>query len=516
MVPVHGRDHFNYGKLKKRTNMDNLRGSLIWKYLKIFLKYYVLPFFVLSFVCVVFTMAAGDELLSAFGSVLLMSAGLWGWYKLNSSKLDDRVWKFSASAFLGYAVLEVISAAVSSGEFFGFIPDDTVIGYAFPLLPLNILFTLMMRKPLHHLTVFLMYLSNALISYFFVRKKELRKGLICVLSAAVLSASFGVIMYLNSPGRKYSGHGFKYMHGWSSTDFSDYLPYSNPSSLVILDHDASYMIEEEKNFPVLDGAEACYPMYSSFAKNVYRNIGEIEKAVSETKYEYTNGKYVSFTNSSSGYNRLLMKEVDIFFGARPSGGILKEAEYYHEEFVLTPIAKEAFVFFAEDKNPVNDLSSEDIKKIYSGEITNWKDAGGKNQEIVAFQRPEESGSQVMMKYFMGDVPLKEPKTYEVYSSMAGIIDRVAEYHNEAGALGYTFRYFLEGLHQEDRVKMLSVDGVYPSAENIQNGSYPFTTYVYAVTLKSNEDPYVHQFIDYILSEEGQSIVYQSGYSPVNP
>ena len=196
--------------------------------------------------------------------------------------------------------------------------------------------------------------------------------------------------------------------------------------------------------------------------------------------------------------------------------MLKEAEYYGEEFVLTPIAKEAFVFFAEDKNPVNDLSSEDIKKIYSGEITNWKDAGGKNQEIVAFHRPEESGSQIMMKYFMGDVPLKEPKTYEVFSSMGGIIDRVAEYHNEAGALGYTFRYFLEGLHQEDRVKMLSVDGVYPSAENIQNGSYPFTTYVYAVTLKSNEDPYVHQFIDYILSEEGQSIVYQSGYSPVNP
>lgn len=320
--------------------------------------------------------------------------------------------------------------------------------------------------------------------------------------------------YLSSPAYKYKGHGFDYMNGYSSTDFADYMPYAEPSKLVMLDHTPSLVIEDEKDMPVLDGAEACYPLYSSVAKNVYTNIDEIEQKALGTDSDYTNGKIVSFTNSFEGYLRVQEGEADIFFGAKPSEDMVQSAKDEGKEFRLTPIGHEGFVFFVEKDNPVENITSEQMRKIYSGEITNWKEVGGPDQEILAFQRPEESGSQIMMKHYMGDVPLKEPMTYEVFDSMGGVIDIVAEYGHDKGALGYTFRYFLEGLHQEDGVKMLSIDGVYPSTENIANGTYPLIGNLYAVTLKSNDDPNVQAMLNFLVSPDGQEIVERSGYAPL--
>ena len=118
----------------------------------------------------------------------------------------------------------------------------------------------------------------------------------------------------------------------------------------------------------------------------------------------------------------------------------------------------------------------------------------------------------MMEYFMGDVSLKEPQTYEQVSAMMGVIKKVAQYANEKGAVGYSFRYFLEELGQEKGVKMLSIDGVYPTLENIENGSYPLTTNVCLITRKDDPNPNVQKMIDFIVSEEGQEIVKKTGYA----
>ncbi|WP_279401693.1 substrate-binding domain-containing protein [Piscibacillus salipiscarius] len=64
---------------------------------------------------------------------------------------------------------------------------------------------------------------------------------------------------------------------------------------------------------------------------------------------------------------------------------------------MTPIGREAFVFFVHADNPVDSLKVEEIQGIYSGNITNWKEVGGEDVEIRAFQRPEGSGSQTMLK-----------------------------------------------------------------------------------------------------------------------
>ena len=322
-------------------------------------------------------------------------------------------------------------------------------------------------------------------------------------------------LYLNSNSVKYKGgHQFKYMNGYSSTDLTDYTPYAKNSKLVTLNEPSTLIIETEDDMPYLDGAEACYPVYSAIAKTVYRDIDKIELRY-KSDYAYTNGKIVSFTNTSIGYTRLFNKEIDMFFGAKPSKAQLDEAKELGVELDYTPIGKEAFVFFVNQKNPISNLTSQQIKDIYHGDILNWKELNGKNHDIIAFQRPERSGSQAMMNSFMDDVSLKEPLTYEMVSAMSGIIEEVAEYKNEEGAIGYTFKYFLEGLNQEDNVKILSIDNIYPTSENIKNQSYPLSTYLYCVTLKSNQKENVKKLKEYLLSRQGQYIIEQTGYSALN-
>ena len=355
--------------------------------------------------------------------------------------------------------------------------------------------------------------------YVFIQAQIPIKKYIVKILCLVLLCTTSFYVYQTSPARKYSGgHGFDYMNGYSSTDLSPFYPYTEDSQLVELQEPSTFTIENEKDMPVLDGAEACYPVYSAIAKAVYKDIDQIEKAYSESEdYNYynTNGKIVTFTNTSVGYTRLINGNIDMFFGAKPSKSQLAEAKEAGVEFEYTPIGQEAFVFFVNKDNPVSHLSTQQIKDIYHGDITNWQEVGGQNKDILAFQRPERSGSQAMMAYFMGDIPLKEPLQYEYISGMSGIISDTAQYNGEKDAIGYTFRYFLEGLHQEQNVKILSVDGVEPTTENIKNQTYPISTYLYCVTLKSNQKENVKKLKDYLLSSQGQYIIEKTGYCALN-
>ena len=487
------------------------------KYVKHFSKFYILILFVSSFIGAVVSLVISaffglgmNGMFAVMAGMLVLTDTLFLW--LFRKTMDENVFKMYAFLFGLYAVICGIAFMVTGGSSYKMFSAAAV--FLFPLFSYSILNGI---SGIYSGMIILgagILLWNAAVSCVLVSGFADRKRLAAMFAAGAVSAAFGVLLYTNSPEYKYKGHGFAYMHGFSSTDFSDYMVWKKDPKLVRLDHPASFMIENEEDMPVLDGAEACYPMYASFAANVYQNIGEIEKQYVKGEYEHRNGRYVSFTNSVRGYVRLISGEADMFFGAKPSDEMDSWAKENNDSIVLTPIGKEAFVFFVEQDNPVTDLTAEQMKAIYSGQITNWKEVGGKDQEIIPFQRPAQSGSQIMMEYFMGDTPLREPKTYEVFDSMTGVIQMVAQYHNEKGALGYTFRYFLEGLHQEKRVRMLSIDGVEPTVENIKNGTYPLVVPVYCAVMESNRNENVQKMLDWILSEEGQEIVERSGYAPV--
>ena len=280
-------------------------------------------------------------------------------------------------------------------------------------------------------------------------------------------------------------------------DVYEYLPFEEDSKIVKLDSKTLKFTEEDE-LPRIDGASAAFPVYSAFVNAVYPNTVELYDGV----FEYNTTDY--------GYRLLAQRETDIFIGAGPSKEQKAYAEEQGTEFVYTQIGWEAFVFFVHKDNPIDSLSAEQIKKIYSGEITNWKEVGGSDEEIIAFQRDKGSGSQSMMLRFMGDTPLMEAET-ETISGMGAVIEEVVDYQSRAGSIGYSFRYYIEGIVQNPEVKMIAVDGVAPTADNVRNNTYPIITPVYAVTYKSNPNPNVARLVEWILSDEGQYIIEQTGY-----
>lgn len=280
----------------------------------------------------------------------------------------------------------------------------------------------------------------------------------------------------------------------------EYLPFDPKSKIATLDH--RVRLQFTTDLPIVDGAAAVFPLYSAFVNATYPRWVELWDGTLE------------YNNTVGGYKHLAERKTDIFFGAYPSDEQIAYAEMQGTEFVYTPIGKEAFVFFVHKDNPIDDLTTEQIKGIYSGEITNWKQLGGKNEPITAYQRNEGSGSQSMLIRFMDGTPIMEPDTEKINNLMEGIIEQVADYRNKDGAIGFSFRYYMEGIIKNPDVKLLSIDGIAPTVENIQNGSYPITASLYAVTWEGNTNKNLQPFLNWILSPEGQELVEKTGYVPL--
>jgi len=279
-----------------------------------------------------------------------------------------------------------------------------------------------------------------------------------------------------------------------------YAPFSKTSKVVSLTEPSTYKIKDD--LPVIDGATALYPVYSAFAKAVYP----------EKEYDQYDSEVMS-TRTDEAYNKIINGEVDMIFALSPSESQLKRAENKGLELKLTPIGIEAFVFFVNGKNPVKNLTTDEVKGIYSGEITNWKEVGGKDKSIRAFQRPEDSGSQTALQQFMGEVPIMDPPVEDIASLMGTILDQVSNYKNYNNAMGYTFRYYSTEMTKNKRIRLLALNDVEPTIETIRSGAYPITGEFYAITAGS-ENPHLDEFIEWILSEQGQEIIEKTGYVSV--
>lgn len=290
---------------------------------------------------------------------------------------------------------------------------------------------------------------------------------------------------------------------------SEYMPYDENAKIVTLDGDASLRFSVHDDLPIVDGAAAVFPVYSAFVNAVYPK----DAVLFHGQIDLMNSCF-QYNNTVRGYRLLAEKKTDIFFGAYPSEDQIAYAEENDTTFVYTPIGADAFVFFVHKDNPVNNLTSEQIRMIYSGEITNWQEVGGKNEPIAAFQRNAGSGSQSMLIRFMGDTPIMDAPTEMVNDFMSGIVEKVSDYKSKSGSIGFSFRYYMEGIIQNPDIKLLCVDGVAPTSENIKSGAYPITGPLYAVTYKENDNENVMRLLDWILSLEGQTIIEKAGYAGV--
>ena len=288
----------------------------------------------------------------------------------------------------------------------------------------------------------------------------------------------------------------------SSPDLALYAPFAEDTKAARLPMAASLHISGK--LPVLDGATALYPVYAAFVGAVY------------DKADFAPEDALC-TNTKNAYKRIIAGECDIIFVAGASERQKQDAKAAGAELVFVPIGREAFVFLAGKSNPIEGLSCQQIKNIYSGKTAYWKTLGyGGGGKIIVFQRPEGSGSQTGLQNIMRGLPLQKPQPLsdESLVGTGSMLKQVSVWRDGVQpALGYSYRYYAETMYANPDAKILAIDGVYPSNETIADGSYPFAGDFYAVT---NGQPTgdAKRLIDWILTDEGQWIIGQTGYAPL--
>lgn len=347
------------------------------------------------------------------------------------------------------------------------------------------------------------------VAFAVLKRKKLpainKKQLLSVVMVFVLAMGTGAAVQWHRSKTVLPSYGFKYGGGYSSTDLYPYDVNNADNILPKLKTTTTFTIKNPSEMPILDGAEAAFPVYSAFANAAYENIEKVNQ-------EY--GEVIAFTNTIYAYERLLTGDVDIYFGAEPSKEQQQMAKEAGKELVMTPIGKEAFVFFVNPTNKISGLEVSEIKGIYSGKIKNWSKLGGKDEKIIAFQRPKNSGSQTLLEKIMGDTPIMKPLKEDVPEGMGGIIEQVADYRNYDNSIGFSFRFFATGMKENTNIKLLAINGIEPSPENIASSKYPFTALLYAITVKDNPKQTLQPFLKWMQGPQGQELVEEIGYIKV--
>lgn len=263
------------------------------------------------------------------------------------------------------------------------------------------------------------------------------------------------------------------------------------------------------NYPKVDASIATQPLATAFIKGF-------------TKIDQIDESYFNYSNTHSAYSKLINNEVDLILVSEPSSEEIALARQKGIEFEIIPIVKDGFVFYVNTENKVENVSVEQIQKIYNGEITNWKELGGFDDPIIAYQSPTNSDSQIgMLSLVMKSSNLADPPRENLNDSNHQIINLVSNYKNGRNTIGYSYYYYANTMFQSidnevaSNVKFMSINRVTPNKQSIKNDSYPFTTDYYIVINKAaDSNSAARMLANNMLSAKGKKIAEDAGYIPV--
>ena len=256
-----------------------------------------------------------------------------------------------------------------------------------------------------------------------------------------------------------------------------------------------------EDMPVIDGSTATVPL-AELA--IQRTTGCTEEQARET---------VEFTKTDNAYYRLYNGECDILLVYEgytdPDGPDMSDA------FEVHSIGKDALVFLTNQSNAVDGLTTQQIRDIYSGAVTNWSEIGGDETPIEAYQRQPQSGSGVMMeKLVMQGLPMVEAPSDYIIGEMEGLVSIIGNYQNKGGAIGYSVFYYVTEMYLNSGIKLLSIDEATPSKETIADDSYPFINDFYAIVRKdAPPDSPARKMLEWIQSPPGRQTIIDAGYVP---
>ena len=279
-------------------------------------------------------------------------------------------------------------------------------------------------------------------------------------------------------------------------------PEAPASSVSELPSTTLFPVED---FPKLDGSTACIPLMAQMMADttgIDLETAQSSISVSTTAYAWENfGLYDTDTKMLVVYEA--------------PDSVKEELEEANVQLEQKAIGVDALVFIVNEENPVTNLTRQQLKDIYAGKITNWKEVGGEDLDIVAFQRREDSGSQTLFKKLLiqgGE--LMDPPTELAPTAMGELVDSLAAYNNTANAIGFSVYYYINEMYSQPGLRLLSVDGVMPSNETLADGSYPLCNDFYAVIHPdAAADSPERQLYDWLDTDAGQACIQKCGYVP---
>ena len=179
--------------------------------------------------------------------------------------------------------------------------------------------------------------------------------------------------------------------------------------------------------------------------------------------------------------------------------------------IETPIALDAFVFIVNKNNRIKSLTIDEIQKIYTGEITNWSQVGGINENIQVFTRPRNSGSEeVFRKLVMGNI---EPADFPEASinAMFGVFREVT---NDINSICYTFNTYkeLQARIPDREVPKIAINNIFPNNTTVKNETYPFISKVHiAIRSDLDRNSMAYKLYEWLQSEYAKSTIIECGF-----
>jgi len=260
-----------------------------------------------------------------------------------------------------------------------------------------------------------------------------------------------------------------------------------------------------ETFPRMSGSPSAVPLAQAATCVL---LGESREDIEELTV---------FTRTTQAYRDLAAGSSDIIIAAEPAPGVFNELTEQGFTIEMMPVAVDALVFIVNASNPVDNLTKEQVRDIYSGNITNWQQVGGEDQEIKAFQRNEEAASQILMQKLVMDwQPVIDPPVL-IFSFYAVVepVTAIKGFDGSAGAIGFSMYYYAEVMGMAEGLKIISIDGIQPGTDTIAGGVYPFLDLYYAA-ISSNEpgDSSTRIMYNWLLSDTGQDHIGREGYVPV--
>ncbi|MGA9291879.1 MAG: phosphate ABC transporter substrate-binding protein [Ignavibacteriaceae bacterium] len=212
--------------------------------------------------------------------------------------------------------------------------------------------------------------------------------------------------------------------------------------------------------------------------------------------------YVEGGGTAAGIRSFVVGETDICTASRTFKGeeVKILADHFKSVGISFIIAKDALTIFINPTNKVRNFSLKQLKKIFTGKITNWKELGGDDSKIVVLNRNPNSGTYL---YFKEHVLSSEEYSPDVVTkpTTASIVDEVIADKNAIGYGGIGYQRDSAGA---------SVEGIQPTEANVRNNTYPISRYLYFYT-QSTPSGIIKDFIDWVIGPEGERVIEKAGY-----